>query len=261
MKTPLVFLFCLVCCAATAQQSQSQTQYPTALNLGSAPSQTNMTVNDVIKLSHAKLSDDVIVQQLSKKGLRFSLSTEQLIELKNAGVSDRVIQAMIDPTNANAPSLKQNTQTAAPQQPKQPTDPSPAVPEADLPPGAHAFAATPVVAPQPLVASTQSANGPRVYFESASKGSQWNAARNQSMEMSKDFEKDCPSIKITINQATADYTILLNHIEHGFVRDNQIQVANKDGDLISRTKEGGSIRGDMKKACQLLLADWNNKPR
>ncbi len=81
------------------------------------------------------------------------------------------------------------------------------------------------------------------------------------MEMSKDFEKDCSGIKVTINQAAADYTILLNHIEHGFARDNQIQVANKDGDLISKTKEGGSIRGDMKKACQLILADWDSKVR
>jgi hypothetical protein len=81
------------------------------------------------------------------------------------------------------------------------------------------------------------------------------------MEMSKDFEKDCPGTHITINQNAADYSVLLNHIEHGLVRDNQIQVANKGGDLISRTKEGGSIRGNMKKACEAILADWSkNKP-
>ena len=218
-----------------------------------------MTVADVIKLSQAKLSDDVIAQQLSKKGQRFDLSTEQLIQLKNAGVSDRVIQAMMDPTKATASSPTQNPQITVPQQPKQPPDTSVAGAPADLPPGANAFA--PSLTPQPLVAPTRSGNNPRVYFESASKGSQWNAARNQSMEMSKDFEKDCPGAKITISQGAADYTILLNHIEHGFVRDNQIQVANKDGDLISKTKEGGSIKGDMKKACQLILADWNNKLR
>jgi hypothetical protein len=257
MKTSLVFLVFLLCCAATAQQSQSQTQYPTTLNLGSAPSQTNMTVADVIKLSQAELSDDVIVQQLSKKGQRFDLSTEQLIQLKNAGVSDRVIQAMMDPTKATASSPTQNPQIAVPQKSNQPPDTSTAGAPSEPPPGAHAFA--PGLTPQPLVAPT--GNRPRIYFESASKGSQWNAARNQSMEMSKDFERDCPGVKITISQGAADHTILLNHIEHGFVRDNQIQVANKDGDLISKTKEGGSIKGDMKKACQLILADWNNTPR
>jgi hypothetical protein len=81
------------------------------------------------------------------------------------------------------------------------------------------------------------------------------------MEMSKDFEKNCPSVRVTINQQLADYTVLLNHIEVGFVRDNQIQVANKDGDLISKTKEGGSINGGIKKACALILADWEKIPR
>ncbi len=97
----------------------------------------------------------------------------------------------------------------------------------------------------------------RVYISSASKGSNRNAARDQSMEMAKDFEKNCPDVRITINQNVADYTVLLNHIEQGlFVRDNQIQVANKDGDLITTTKEGGSVKGGAKRACELILADW-----
>jgi len=79
------------------------------------------------------------------------------------------------------------------------------------------------------------------------------------MEMSKDFEKSCPGVRITINPQAADYTLLLNHIETGLVRDNQIQIANKDGDLISKTKEGGSISGNVKKACALILADWANR--
>jgi hypothetical protein len=254
MKAPLITPVLLLCCTAIAQQG-AQTQYPTSITLGSAPSQTKMTVNDVIKLTQAKVSDDIILQQLSKMGQRFDLSTEQLIQLKNASVSDRVIQAMIDPTKASATSPTQNSQVSATQQSKSSTDSSPVAPPSDVPPGANAFDASPAVAARPFVSSTQS-NRPRVYFESASKGNQWNAERNQSMEMSKDVDKDCPGIRITITPAAADYTILLNHIEHGFVRDNQIQVANKDGDLISKTKEGGSIRGDMKKACQVILADW-----
>jgi hypothetical protein len=261
VKTPLVVLVLLLCSIAPAQPQQNQQQYPSELDLGKpAPSQTTIAVADVIKLSQAKISDDIIVQQLSKKGQHFDLSTEQLIQLKNAGVSDRVIRTMIDPTKGNVPSPTQNTQIAPPQQPKQLTDAAPAASSAEIPSGAHAFVATPAMA-QPMVSSGQTGNKPRVYFESASKGSEWNAARNQSMEMSKDFEKDCSVIKVTINQAAADYTIVLNHIEHGFVRDNQIQVANKDGDLISKTKEGGSIRGDMKKACQVILADWDSKVR
>ena len=79
------------------------------------------------------------------------------------------------------------------------------------------------------------------------------------MEMSKDFERDCPTVKISINQQVADYTVALNHIEIGWARDNQFQVANKDGDLISTTKEGGSIALGVKKACAVILADWAKK--
>lgn len=117
-------------------------------------------------------------------------------------------------------------------------------------------------ASQSLVSSNTSLSTndkPRVYLSASSKGNQWNAARDQSMEMSKDFEKDCSGVRVTVNQTAADYTVLLNHIEHGFARDNQIQIANKDGDLISRTKEGGSIRGNIKKACEDILADWSGK--
>jgi TPR repeat protein len=105
--------------------------------------------------------------------------------------------------------------------------------------------------------NSQSFNKPRVFFESASHGSNQNASRNQSMEMSKDFEQDCPGAQITISRQMADYTVALNHIEVGLiVRDNQVQVADRNGDLIAKTKEGGSIGGNMKQACEVILSDW-----
>jgi hypothetical protein len=111
-------------------------------------------------------------------------------------------------------------------------------------------------APKPEVAAREA---PRVFLQSASHGNVWNATRDQSMEMGKDIEKNCPGVKITVNQAKADYTILLNHIEHGFARDNQFQIADKNGDLIAHTKEGGSINGGVKKACSVILADWDKQ--
>jgi hypothetical protein len=77
------------------------------------------------------------------------------------------------------------------------------------------------------------------------------------MEMSKDFEEVCPSVRVTISQQMADYTVILNHIEIGLlVRDNQFQLADKNGDLLSKTKEGGSIRGGVKKVCDIISANW-----
>jgi hypothetical protein len=109
-------------------------------------------------------------------------------------------------------------------------------------------------------ANLKSTTKPRVFISSASKGNNLKAARDQSMEMSKDLEKNCSGVRITINGQMADYTILLNHIEAGLVvRDNQVQIANRDGDLISRTKEGGSINNASKKVCDAILADFEKR--
>lgn len=65
-----------------------------------------------------------------------------------------------------------------------------------------------------------------------------------------------PQRESYLNQQNADYTVVLNHIEVGlFNRDNQIQVADKNGDLL-KTKEGGGIKGGVKNACSLIMSDW-----
>jgi hypothetical protein len=190
--------------------------------------QQSLTNGAIVKMVKAGLSDDLIVTTINSTAGSYDTSTDGIIALKKAGVSDRVVSAVIQ--KASSP----------------PSSPSPLTPS------------LPVATPgTPALSSAE--NKPRVFLQSASKGNQWNAVRDQSMEMSKDFERDCDGVRVTINQNAADYTVVLNHIEHGFARDNQIQIANKDGDLISRTKEGGSIRGDVKKACEIILADWGKK--
>lgn len=84
------------------------------------------------------------------------------------------------------------------------------------------------------------------------------------MEMAKDFQKDCPNVKVTIAQNAADYTVLLNHIELGLLlRDNQVQVADRNGDMLVLHEgngiKSGSIRGSVKIACRMIMEDWNAK--
>src|ERR1035441_10437463 len=53
----------------------AQTTYPKTVYLPPTTSQSKpMSVDDVIKLSKAGLSDDLIIQQIKKKGQRFDLS-------------------------------------------------------------------------------------------------------------------------------------------------------------------------------------------
>jgi hypothetical protein len=194
--------------------------------------QQSLNNESIIKLVKAGLSDDLIVTTINASPGIYDTSADGLIALKTAGASEKVVSAIV--IKASAPAA-----TA-------PIPPPPPVAE----PAAPGQVTPPPGAPGPL------ANKPRVFLQSVSHGNQRNAARDQSMEMSKDFEKDCPEVRITINQQMAEYTVALNHIEVGFSRDNQFQIANKDGDLISKTKEGGSIDGGVKKACRLILGDW-----
>jgi hypothetical protein len=103
---------------------------------------------------------------------------------------------------------------------------------------------------------------PRIFLQATSHGNVWAARRDQSMEMAKDFAKECPDVKVTILQSAADYTVILNHIEVGaFGRDNQFQVANKEGDMLGGVREkggikSGSINGGVKAACAEILSDW-----
>jgi len=55
-----------------------------------------LNMSDVKSMSQAGISDDVIISQIRKTNSRFHLTTSQIIELKNAGVSQRVIDFMIN---------------------------------------------------------------------------------------------------------------------------------------------------------------------
>jgi len=200
--------------------------------------QTAFNNDSVIKLIKAGLSDDLIVSTVNAAPGSYDASADGLIALKAAGASDKVVSAIVLRASSPAPaaqaSVSPYTSIAEPVAPGRLTQ-SLAVPAVQEP--------------------AQTSSKPRVFLQSASKGTNQNAARDQSMEMSKDLEKDCPAVRVTINPQMADYTVALNHIESDFARDNQLQLANKDGDLLLN-KEGGSIAGGMKKACSLILADW-----
>jgi len=196
-----------------------------------AVAQQSMNNDTVVKMHAAGLTDEMIVSTIAAQPGTYATSVDDLIALKKSGLTDRVIGAMIvkNGNSAVTPATQGVPPAGATSDPQQGPPPDPS-------------------------------GQPRVFLQSASKGNNVGSARDQSMEMSKDFEKDCPGTKITINQTAADYTVVLNHIEQGFLRDNQFQIANKNGDLISKTKEGGSIEGGVKKACAFILQDWAPKP-
>jgi len=84
-------------------------------------------------------------------------------------------------------------------------------------------------------------------------------SHDESMEISKDLQKNCGGVTVTVNASNADYTILMNRESkknRGLLRSNsQVQVANKAGDVLG-TNATHTVGNAAKDACQLILADW-----
>lgn len=84
-------------------------------------------------------------------------------------------------------------------------------------------------------------------------------AHDESMEVTKDLQKNCSGAIITINEANADYIVMMNRESkqnRGLLRSNsQIQVANKAGDVIG-TNATHTVGNAAKDACNLIVSDW-----
>jgi hypothetical protein len=117
-----------------ADVAACQAQTP-ARNKAAAAS-VGLSVDDVIKMAKAGLSEDIILQEIRKRNRPFDLTPDQLIGLKAAHVSDRIVVAMLDPSKA---------ETAAPAAEEPREAPAPAVTPAPDPP--RAYAAKPVRVP------------------------------------------------------------------------------------------------------------------
>ena len=132
-----------------------------------------------------------------------------------------------------------------------------------------------------LVASAQ--DKPRVFVQgkgsenvssngSGGGGRHWGAwgskstidSHDESMEVTKDMQKNCSSVIVTLNQANADYTVIMNRESkqnRGLLRSNsQIQVANRDGDILG-TSATHTVGNAAKDACELIMSDWQTHGR
>jgi hypothetical protein len=112
------------------------------------------------------------------------------------------------------------------------------------------------------VSSTGSGGGGQHWAAWGSKST--TDAHDESMEVTKDLQKDCSGATITMNESNADYIIMMNRESkknRGLLRTNsQIQVANKAGEVIgtNATRTVGNAAMD---ACNLIMADWQTHGR
>lgn len=69
-----------------------------------SPKPEVLTNSDVITLSNAHLSDEAIIGKINSTRGNFDVRTDALVTLKNAGVSDKVIDAVVKRNLASAAS-------------------------------------------------------------------------------------------------------------------------------------------------------------
>jgi len=83
-----------------------------------------LSVEEIVRLTKAGVSEEVIVGKIKKNAKSFDLSEAELIELKTLGVTDTVVKTLMDPSLPYAP-----VRPAAPPPPPKPAPPSRKFPE------------------------------------------------------------------------------------------------------------------------------------
>ena len=124
-------LFAMVCVAQAppAAAPKPAPAKPAAAKPAAAPS----PVDSVIQSVKAGLSENLIIKTLQRENKPANLTTADLVKLKNAGVSENIINTMLDPTSAPAPAAAAAPAAAPPPPPPAP-EPAPVAVSAP-PPG------------------------------------------------------------------------------------------------------------------------------
>ncbi len=82
----------------------------------SSSAKPGLTVDGVISMLQAGISDDIIIEKIHKSGQTFDLSADDMVRLKNAKASDALMKAMLESGPAPATAASQGVTTAPPSQ-------------------------------------------------------------------------------------------------------------------------------------------------
>jgi hypothetical protein len=127
-----------------------------ACNAQTAPANLSPDLQAVVKLSQAHMTDDVILNFIKNSGKAYNLSADDMLYLNSQGVSQPVVNAL----------LQAKSSTPAPA-PEPPPSAAPAPAPAPTPAPAPAYAPPPVAAPPPGLAdvfNTDASLNPSVWM-------------------------------------------------------------------------------------------------
>jgi hypothetical protein len=222
-----IFVFALsVFALATLAQEPAQ---PTAVTASSpaatqSASSAKITNARVVEMTKLGLDDDIIIARLKHGSCDFQLSDNDLLDLKKAGVSSKVVAAMLDSVPANA----------APVPTPEPSD------------GKVRVFVTDSQSWETRGSSAAGGNSNGWGATSSFSG----GARPQTAEIIKTVNQRCPELTVTSSLGKADFVIVLDHEGgKGLLRHrNKVAVFNRNGDDIfsDSTRELGNA---VKDAC------------
>ena len=86
--------------AAFTATPAAHTTSPAASSVSQKAGQLSLGVADVLKLSQAKVADDTIIAFISNSGKSYGLNAEQLFYLRQQGVAEPVLRAMLNKPSA-----------------------------------------------------------------------------------------------------------------------------------------------------------------
>ncbi len=137
----------MVLIAGMATAAGDISSEPPAANSAAAVHKLPYGVEEVLKLTRAQISEDIVVNYVQNSGTVYNLTSGDIVYLRNEGVSDRVINAILDQRKKVAEASSAQTATAV-QAPAAP------VPAPEVPPATAAPAPVYVQAPAQPAPST-----------------------------------------------------------------------------------------------------------
>jgi hypothetical protein len=198
-----------------------------------------LTNSDVLKMVEAKLGNEVIVSKIRASTCDFDTSIETILKLKNAGVSDVVIQAMVEAGGATKSQVKDHV----------PLNPDDSKPQP-----------TPTAQERPRVYLVDrdewKLSGGFAATETSSVGSIHAGVRRDYTEILKTFAQACPQVTFTDDRTKADYAIVLDHktwMETSWTgHENEFVIFNRAGDL-SYSGATDKMKKAAKDSCKAVL--------
>jgi hypothetical protein len=105
-RTSWILLFALLGSGSTEAQQQTSKK-PEAVSQESTAAASSqkkpLTIEGITTMLSAGVSEEIIITKIRREGQAFDLSPDEIVKLKKAGFTDRLVMVMMDPVSAPPP--------------------------------------------------------------------------------------------------------------------------------------------------------------